>query len=63
MSPDPKQRYASALPANDNSAKPTHAEMKADLERAGVGHLIKQLMTDYPKLSEAMAIEHLHSFL
>jgi hypothetical protein len=63
MSPDPKKRDASASPANDNAHELTHAEMKADLEKAGIGHLVKQLMTDYPKLSEAMAIEHLHGFL
>jgi hypothetical protein len=63
MSPDPKQRCASGSPANDNVEQLTHAEMKADLEKAGIGHLIKQLIADYPKLSEEMAIEHLHSFL
>jgi hypothetical protein len=62
MSPNPEKRETSALPANDNSTKLTIAEMKADLERAELGDLIKPLMDDHPGLSEEMAIEHLHSF-
>jgi ParB-like chromosome segregation protein Spo0J len=54
---------ASARPANDSRVELTHAEMKADLEKAGIAHLIKPLMDDNPGLSEEMAIEHLHSFL
>ena len=63
MSPDRERRDTSASPANDNVAELTHAEMKADLEKADAGRLLEQLMVDYPKLSEAMAIEHLHGFL
>jgi len=62
MSPNPEKCETSALPANDNDAELTIAEMKSDLEKAGLGNLIKQLMDDHPGLSEETAIEHLHSF-
>jgi hypothetical protein len=48
--------------ANAEQPKLTHEEMKADLEKADYGDLIKALMEMSPNMSEERAIEYLRSF-
>ena len=40
----------------------TIEEIREDLVRAGYGDLIAHVLENYPQLTEAEAIEHLHSF-
>ncbi len=64
MSTNPEMQKALASAANDNGDDTplTVGQMKFDLVDQGLGDVLQHFMKHYPKMNEAEAITHPHSF-